>query len=241
VTRILPALALPFTLSGQFTTKLDPATTQAFEEYLKKAEPAMDWRARFGSAKPGDIQIVSLTKDGPMDVNLGLIHDWAAGTIVPGKTVEQALTLLQSYADYKNIYTPEVRDSRLLGRDGNRFRPLLRIVKKNAIPVVLDTEYDVEYRPLSEGRWAMISKSTKIVEVEGNKELQSGTGHGFLWRLNAYWVIEPRREGVYLECRTISLSRDIPAGLGWMIRPVVSSLPRASLRFTMEATARSIR
>ena len=53
-----------------------------------------------------------------------------------------------------------------------------------------------------------------------------GTGHGFLWRMNAYWLIEPRPEGVYLECRSLSLSRSIPAGLGWLIEPFVTSVPK---------------
>jgi hypothetical protein len=59
--------------------------------------------------------------------------------------------------------------------------------------------------------------------------------------LNAYWLIEPRPGGVYLECRTISLSRNIPTGLGWIIRPMVSSLPRESLTATLEATVRAVK
>ena len=69
------------------------------------------------------------------------------------------------------------------------------------------------------------------------RELPAGTGHGFLWRLNAYWLIEPRPNGVYLECRTISLSRDIPFGLGWAVGPFVRTLPTESLHLTMDATA----
>jgi len=47
--------------------------------------------------------------------------------------------------------------------------------------------------------------------------------------------------GVYLECRTISLSRNIPTGLGWIIRPMVSSLPRESLTATLESTVRALK
>jgi hypothetical protein len=58
--------------------------------------------------------------------------------------------------------------------------------------------------------------------------------------LNAYWLLEQRPEGVYLECRSISLSRDIPAGLGWAIRPMMTTVPRKSLHDTLEATARAV-
>ena len=106
----------------------------------------------------------------------------------------------------------------------------VKLIKKKAITVKYNTESDVEYRPLGEGRWAVISRSTRIAQLDGKHELDAGFGEGFLWRLNVYWLIEPRPEGVYLECRAISLTRDIPPGLGWALRPMVSSLPRESLK-----------
>jgi hypothetical protein len=85
------------------------------------------------------------------------------------------------------------------------------------------------------------SRSTRIAELDGDRELPTGSGHGFLWRLNAYWFIEPRPEGVYLECRSISLSRDVPFVLSLAVKPFVTSVPRESLQSTMEATIRALR
>ena len=68
-----------------------------------------------------------------------------------------------------------------------------------------------------------------------------GQGHGFLWRLNAYWILEQRTEGVYLECRAISMSRDVPAALRWVVKPMLTSVPRESLQETLEATVRALR
>jgi hypothetical protein len=62
-----------------------------------------------------------------------------------------------------------------------------------------------------------------------------------VWRLNSYWLLETKQGGLYVECRAISLSRDIPFGLGWMIRPIVSTLPRDSLRATVEAARKALR
>ena len=175
------------------------------------------------------------------EVDGGLIHDWAAGLLVPNATPEQALAVLQNYAAYKSMYPPEIVDSRVLSHSGDRWRVYLKIIKKKVLTAVLNTEYDVVYKPLGQGRWQMTSRSTRIVELDGERELPAGTGHGFLWRLNAYWLIEPRPNGVYLECRTISLSRDIPFGLGWAVGPFVRTLPPESLHLTMEATARAMR
>jgi hypothetical protein len=235
-------VALPLSLTAQFSTKLTPATEQAFDDYLKPAEAQLDWRPRFnGVAKSGKPEVTPTGKEGTLDVKGGLIHDWSGAILAAGASVDKVLKVLQDYDNYKNVYRPEVVDSRLLGHEGNRWRAYLKIVKKKALTAVLNSEYEIEYRPLGESRWALISRSTKMAEVEDGRELPAGSGHGFLWRLNAYWLIEPRPGGVYLECRTISLSRNIPTGLGWIIRPIVSSLPRESLTATLEATVRGLK
>src|SRR5262249_50722927 len=147
----------------------------------------------------------------------------------------------QNYADYKTVFAPEVVDSKLLSHDDNRWKAFLKLRRKKVITAELNSEYDVEYRPLSGGRWAILSRSTKIAELDGGKELAVGQGHGYLWRLNAYWLIEPRPNGVYLECRSISLTRDVPAGLGWMIKPIVSGLPKESLQATLRAARQALK
>ena len=43
-------------------------------------------------------------------------------------------------------------------------------------------------------------------------------------------------------CEALAFAtRDIPFGLGWAIRPIVSSLPKESLQATLDATRRAIR
>jgi hypothetical protein len=82
------------------------------------------------------------------------------------------------------------------------------------------------------------SYSTRIAEVtdpDTPEEREKLVGHdsGFLWRFNNYCSIEERTEGAYVQCESISLSRGIPTGLGWLIGPFVSSIPRDSLEFTL--------
>ena len=47
-------------------------------------------------------------------------------------------------------------------------------------------------------------------------------------------------EGVYIECRAISLTRDIPLGLGWIIEPIIRKLPQESLTHTLECTRKAL-
>ena len=72
--------------------------------------------------------------------------------------------------------------------------------------------------------------------TEKEKVLAPDTGYGFLWRLYSYWRFQERDGGVYVECRAISLTRDIPIGLGWVIEPIIRKLPKESLINTLKAT-----
>lgn len=233
-------LALPIAAAAQFNTTLSPHTNEAFDAYLKAAEPQMKGTARYAQLKPNEVRVEPARDDGSIDVKDGIVHDWVAATFVPGATVEQALVVLQNYPAYKTIYKPEIIDSKLLSHTGEEWRVYLKIVKTKVLTAILNTEYDVKYRDLGSGRWGMTSRSTKIAEVDDGKELPLGTGHGFLWRLNAYWVIEPRANGVYLECRSISLSRNIPFGLGGIVGPFVNSLPTESLQATLNSTVKAL-
>ena len=62
-----------------------------------------------------------------------------------------------------------------------------------------------------------------------------------MWRLNTYGRLETRGDGVLVQFETVSLSRDIPFGLGWAIGPFVTSVPRESLMFTLETMRRHVR
>jgi hypothetical protein len=174
-----------------------------------------------------------------------LIHDWIGAALIPGTTVEDTLRLIQDYDHHKTIYKPEVIDSKLRSRKGNDFQVYLRLLKKKIITVVLDTDHDVHYRALDRTRWICYSRTTRIAEVENAgsaKEivLPPDTGHGFLWRLYSYWRFEERERDVYVECRAISLTRDVPYGMGWMIEPVIQKLPKESLIRTLEATRQAL-
>jgi hypothetical protein len=39
-----------------------------------------------------------------------------------------------------------------------------------------------------------------------------------------------------LECQAISLTRDVPMGLGWVVEPIIRDLPKESLANTLRLT-----
>jgi hypothetical protein len=232
-------LALPALAGAPLTTSLSAESARAFDDYVKGAEAGFDWRDHVPLDKHG-VKIIPGGLNPVVELPDATIHDWVAAEVVRNATVEQVLAVLQSYNDYKRLYAPQITDSKVYSHHDNQWKIYLKLYKKALLTANLASEYDVEYRCLSEGRWAMLSHSTKISEVEDGVLLPVGTGHGFLWRLNAYWVLEQRPEGVYIECRAISMSRDVPVGLGWALKGLAAKLPRESLRDTLESTARAL-
>ncbi len=200
---------------------------------------------RAQQVRKGQIVAQFWSGQGPIQVPNGLIHDWVGAVFIPATSLKEVLTLIQDYDNHKNIYKPEVIDSKLITHQDNDFQIFLRLLKKKIMTVVLDTDHDVHYRCLDSTRWVCHSYTTRIAEVEnagsqGERVLPPDTGYGFLWRLNSYWRFQEREGGVYLECRAISLSRDVPFGLGWVIEPIVQKLPKESLINTLESTRRAL-
>jgi hypothetical protein len=239
--------------------QLKSETVEAFDEYVKSAEAQMEqtlhggsflWSdqdsARAKQVRDGKVVAQFWAGHGPVKVPDGLIHDWIGAAFIPSSTIEETLALIQDYDNHKTVYTPEVIASKIISHRSNDFQIYLRLLKKKIMTVVLDTDHDVHYRSLGRTRWVCGSYSTRIAEVENaggakEKTLPPDTGYGFLWRLYSYWRFEERDGGTYVECRAISLSRDVPFGLGWAIEPIIQKLPRESLVNTLEATRRALR
>ncbi len=174
-----------------------------------------------------------------------LIHHWVGTVFIPGASLQQVLTLVRDYDHHAVYYTPDVLRARTLEHTGDDFKIYLRLMRKKIVTVVLDTEYEVHHERVGANRVQSRSYSTRIVEVEhpgGSSELQMppGKDHGFLWRLDSYWRFSETGNGVYVQCEAISLTRDIPTGLNWLIAPFIQSIPKESLEFTLRSTRAAV-
>jgi hypothetical protein len=183
------------------------------------------------------------TLDGGSEIDVpdALVHHWLGLAFVPDATIDQALALLQDYNAHAQIYQPVVARSRMIARNGDTFRFYLRFLMKKVITVVVNSEHEGRFTRPAPDRAEGRIRSTRIAEVEDpdtpkEHELPVGHDSGYLWRLNTYWRLLARDGGVYLQCESVSLTRGIPLGLGWVVGPFVTSIPRESLTFTLETT-----
>ena len=236
--------------------QLTPETAAAFDHYIADYEATRFQLPAFLEAKEteprrqqllkGDVVVFPGKNNGDIEVKSGLIHDWVGAIFVPGVTLDKVLGVIQDYDRQRQVYAPDIADSKVKSHEGNNdFQVYMKVVKsKYMMSDVLNTEHKIHFTRLSPERVYCRSYSTRVAEISnaGTKnehELPVGNDRGFLWRMYGYWFFEQKDGGVYIEYESISLSRDVPL-MGRLIGPMLHSLPAESLRTSMEKTKKAV-
>jgi putative flippase GtrA len=231
----------------QRTLQAWAAYEQATDSRLAASSPffAMDafgvrnWRQ---TALANGIAMAQIERARPGDASPsvpdGKIHHWAGAIFVPNTSVAAVLDRLSQLAGQESKYYEDVIGSKLLSRDGDRYRIFMKLRRSKIVTVTYNTEHAVEYRRLSPTRAAARSVSTRIAELKdagtaSESEKPIGSDSGYLWRLNAYWRYEAVGNGVLIECESVSLSRGVPALLRPFVTGTVEGLARESLQRTL--------
>jgi hypothetical protein len=193
----------------------------------------------------GELVIEQLTPATDADLSGAMLHHWRGTAFVPGAKATDFEQLLRDFNSYPQHFSPQVLQARILTRQGDRLQASMRVRQKRVITVVMDMTYDVTFGQLDAQHGYSTSRSIRASEIDSpgtvrERALNSGEEHGFLWRLNTYWSYEERDDGLYIQIESISLSRSIPNGLGWALRPYVESVPRESLEFTLRSARNAI-
>ena len=242
-------------------TKLTPETARAFDRYVEAAESGMardldpgrflhidaspDLKAR---VRGGELVIQpGAPFDRAKDTKVpgGLLQDWLGLMFIPGASIANVRAALQDYPNYMNFYKPEVIESKIVSHHDDEYEIFLRLYEKHILTVVLNANYHIRYAMPDRKRMTVDSHSTRIAEVKDPKrsyteEQPVGDDTGFLWRLNSYWRFEEADGGVYAECEAISLSRDVPLGLGFMLKGFVERFPKESMLNTLQGTRAAV-
>jgi hypothetical protein len=249
--------------SAALAADLKPKTASAFDRYVSATQsrfagefnpggaflhvdglPDSEKNSAYEALKRGEVlayKLESRSQGREIDIPDGIVHHWVSIAFVPGVTMAQVLAVAKDYDHRAELYKPEITGSRTLSRQGDDYKVFLRIYQKKFTTVVYNSEYDIHWRQFDEHRYSSDSISTRVAEVKDadkpdGEELPVGKDHGYLWRLNTYWRFQEKDGGVYMQCELVSLTRDIPTGLGWLFRPLVASLPRNSLQRALART-----
>jgi hypothetical protein len=239
---------------------LQPATLAAFNRYVTLTEARMAgetsgvspflWidrqseqtrRSLLARLKAGEVVSATLqTRDGSKSIDApdGMIHHWVGTVLVPGVTMDRMMAFIKDYPQYPKHFGPMVKSLKVVKQAPDQYDIAMRTWTKKVITVVIDANYAITYRTLSPTRVTTKNVASNLHEVDaagtpGEKRTPAEKGAGYLWRINNYCWFDQRPEGVYEQCESISLTRDIPFGFGWLIGPFVNSIPRETLEFTL--------
>jgi len=246
--------------------ELKPKTVAGFDRYIRATEQRMENDSRDGrfliidrlpdaarqqaclQLRQGRVYTEELhTNEDSEAVGVpgGLIHHWVGIAFIPRATIAQVQAVLQDYDNHKNTYKPDVRNSKLLERNGNEFKVYLQLYRKSLVTVVVNINLEVFYSRVDANREMSKAYSTRIAEVAdpgkpSEHELPVGNDHGYIWRLYTYWRIEEKDGGVYAQVESVGLSRTIPWAIAWLVKPLTKSIPRDILSRLLIATRTAV-
>lgn len=236
-----PAEPTPAALAG-FNARVVEVETRLNEQHRSRASllPTRDFEARL---RKGDLIVEQIPEP---ELPGALLHHWRGTAFAPGVTATDFERLLRDFKVYPKRFAPDVLGAKVISEQGDRMQAWMRVRQKHVLTVVMDSTYDVEFGRLDAANGFSASRSTQIYEIAGagtaqERALGATEEHGFLWRLNSYWTYEERDGGLYVQIESVSLSRSIPAGLGWAVKPFVESVPRESLEFTLRSAVNAVR
>jgi hypothetical protein len=194
----------------------------------------------------GELIIERLIPSANADLPGAMLHHWRGTAFASGARAADFERMMKDFNAYPQHFYPQVLQASTLAQRGDAFQVLMRVRQRRVLTVVMDLTCDVSFGRLDALHGYGVSRSTRISEIDSpdsraERALNPGEEHGFLWRLNNYWSYEERDGGLYLQIESVSLTRAIPTGLGWAVRPYVESVPRESLEFTLRSTCNALR
>jgi hypothetical protein len=239
-----------------------PAAVSAFDSYSKAVEVRLAQQHRSQSEflalaatdpereesrlRGGEFIVERLTPSTRTDFSGALLHHWRGTAFAPGAKAADFERLMRDFNAYPRHFSPQVIQAKVIAGGGDRMEASMRVRQRHVITVVMDTAYDIDFGRLDARHGYSVSRSTRIDEIDSpgtsaERTLNAEEEHGFLWRLNTYWSYEERDGGLYLQIEAVSLTRSIPHGLGWAVRPYIESIPRESLEFTLRSACNALR
>jgi len=230
--------------------QLKSETWDAWEQYLHRAQSAMADRAegrflwtdesadRLRAVREGRV-VVAQAAGGPMPVACGLIHRWIGAALLPGARVANVLAVIRDYDRYADFYKPTVIDGRTLSRGAAEDRfTIVAVDKAMFLKQAIEADYLSRFAQIDDGKWHSFAKTTRVQEIQedGARRIPEGEGSGYIWGMSTIWRYLERDGGVYIESEAMALSRPIPAGLRFMVDPVVRRVSHATLAASLEQT-----
>jgi hypothetical protein len=253
---VIGAAAIAYSLTSR-GAELKQDTLSTWDEYVQGNKAQMGsptsflWAdqqpERLQRLRNGEILVSSAAQPNPRPVPSGLIHDWVGAVFLPDIKIEDVLSEVRDYDNYKAYYKPTVVDSQLISSAGPCQKYSMRVVNKEVVAqTALEMDYETCYFKVDESRWYSTTRTTSVREIKhygqaNEEELPPDQGSGYIWRLYSVARFEQRDGGTYIEVEAMALSRDIPVAVRWLANPIVRRVSRNSMLLSLKETKDGVR
>lgn len=245
--------------------QLKPATAAQYDHYVALTEARMraagvspplwidglDANARtaaFAQLRRGEVVMHKLeTRDNgkPVAISDALVHHWIGTVLMPGVSLDRVSALVKDFDRYPSVFAPLIQRATVKQGDADQALVTMRTYVKKVVTIVIEGDYETTYVRRSPTRAETTNFATALYEVHDagarNETREPGdASDGYLWRYRMYCTLEQRPEGSLDQCETITLTRDAPFALSWLVKPFVTAVPRDTLRFMLEQVRRAL-
>ena len=257
-TRLFPVLFAILVVQVGFGAELQPQTSAIFDNHIATIESrieksyqqpqflTLNETEKAHKIRLGNILIEPAAGSGNLDIKGGMIQDWKGSMFIPSAKLGDVLAVAKDFPSQAQTMKPDISAVHVRAQQGDRYQVYMRLVKsKFVLTDVLNTEHDIRFVHTDPKRAYSLGRTTRVAEVvdpgkPGEHELPVGKDRGLLWRTAGFWLFEEKDGGVYVEWESVSLTRDIPLGMGKLFGSILKSLPAESVRVSMEATRKAV-
>lgn len=174
-----------------------------------------------------------------IEVPGGTVQHWRGAVFLPGVALASLAEALRHPPEH-GPYQENVIAMRVERRFPSALDLYIRMSRASLVTVTYDTEHHVEFTSWGVRRLSTRSVATRITEIDragtpGERPLDPDDEHGFLWRMNSYWRYEQVDGGVIAEMESLTLSRDIPYAVRFLVDPLVDRVARESVERTLRS------
>ena len=228
MTRSVSAVAFVMLVSTSVTAAtLTSETRAAWDDHVAVTERRIE--NELASRQP----VVPRPLEGrTIHVPGGMIQQWRGAIFLPDVVLDALLAQLQNPPE-QGPHQEDVAALRVLRRRPDGLDLYIRMTRRKLVSVTYDSEHRVTFRRQGPLRASSRSVATKITEISTSGD------RGFLWRMNAYWRYEQIVGGVIVELESLTLSRDVPFGLGSIVEPIIDRVARDSVNRTLDHLRRT--
>jgi hypothetical protein len=258
-TTIVLALNIAILAANMSGASLKSETVNAWDEYVRNARVRMEQRLGGDSTflwidespdRAARVRrqavVAPVGPQVPAKVPDGLVHHWIGAAFIPGADINDVLCVMRDYGRYREIYSPSVVESQALAMSKTVDRFSMVLVNRSLFSkTALQGNYQSSYVRINDRRLYSVSNTTSMREIAdygspGQHVLPDNEGMGLIWRGYSFTRFEERDGGVYIETEVLALSRDIPAGLRWLVEPVVRRTSRDALPTALRQTSNAV-